>query len=215
MNIFIYCNLDPLLLELEVQELKDKVKQLEDGQRLMMNWISRLECVVANIPPSMLHSSSTILPTTPSTIHAEPSAFYQTLPATTPSTIHAEPSTSTFSTTILPTTPSTIHAEPSTFSTTILPTTPVPSTLLPHPINTLPLNSSSTIHAEPSTFSTTILPTTPVPSTLLPHPINTLPLNSSSILPPTALSSMPPLPSAAIDKTNHIVELQTFIFLTP
>ena len=30
---------------MEVQELKDKVKQLEEGQCLLMNWISRLESV--------------------------------------------------------------------------------------------------------------------------------------------------------------------------
>lgn len=58
MNIF---NFDPLLLEFEVQELKDKVKHLEDGQCLMMN------------------------NTTPSTIHTEPSTVCQTLPPTTPS----------------------------------------------------------------------------------------------------------------------------------
>ena len=101
-----------MLLELEVQELKDKVKQLEDGQRLMMNWISRLESLVANIPPPLP-------PTTPSTIHTEPSTVYQSLPPTTPSTIQ-----STVYQSLPPTTPSTMHTEPSTFYQSHPPTTP-------------------------------------------------------------------------------------------
>ena len=128
---------------MEVQELKDKVKQLEEGQCLLMNWISRLESVVGKIPTSMPCPP----PTMPSNIlwnfNYEPAPTTPVTPSLLPTTPVPQPNSS-----LPPTTSSNILSP--NFNYEPAPTTPVtpsllPTTPVPQPNSSLPPTTSSNI----------------------------------------------------------------------